>query len=65
MSKQTKTVKKVTFYLVMIGVYMRMGDYFVSLVRNVEWYRYKPGGVRFAGFLIAMTREPYLYVSRG
>ncbi|HBI3711680.1 TPA: hypothetical protein ACX3GK_000570 [Vibrio parahaemolyticus] len=50
MSKQTKTVKKVTFYLVMIGMYMRTGDYFGCLVRNVEWHRYKAGGMRFAGF---------------
>ncbi len=35
-SKQTKTVKKVTFYLVMNCMYMRVGDYF--------------GGVRFASF---------------
>jgi len=50
MIKQTKTVKKVTFYLVMIGMYMRTGDYFGCLVRNVEWHRYKAGGMRFAGF---------------
>ncbi|RWX54857.1 hypothetical protein EDI28_14015 [Photobacterium chitinilyticum] len=48
--KQTKTVKKVTFYLVMIGMYMRMGDHFGCLVRYVECYRYKAGGMRFAGF---------------
>ncbi|MCF7483471.1 hypothetical protein L3V31_17350 [Vibrio sp. J1-1] len=50
MSKQTKTVKKVTFYLVMNCMYMRAGDYFGGLVRSVDCYRYKAGGVRFAGF---------------
>ncbi|CAH8207304.1 hypothetical protein VAE308_190009 [Vibrio aestuarianus] len=48
--KQTKTVKKVTFYVVMNCIYMRMGDYLGGLIRDVEWYRYKAGGVRYAGF---------------
>ncbi|ELN6867033.1 hypothetical protein OC508_16330 [Vibrio vulnificus] len=50
MRKQTKTVKKVTFYVVMNCIYMRMGDYLGGLIRDVEWYRYKAGGVRYAGF---------------
>ncbi len=48
--KQTKTVKKVTFYVVMNCIYMRMGDYLGGLIRDVELYRYKTGGVRYAGF---------------
>lgn len=34
--KQTKTVKKVTFYVVKNCMYMRMGDYLGGLIRDVE-----------------------------